>query len=446
MSKELIVDLEKGAQTFRFQLLHRTLDLGSAGPILYYWMDSRPFRRRAGGPNYRACVDSWWADVELAGDTHLLENQLNLVLAECFPLVNTARSLQDVYRDAHLHGTADREVLFDSDDGRPVPSRRTYSLPQDETRRLHALAQRRDGALVRSELEGLFLGTLPPLEELPAFQRALQAWAGNGIVALKNGGRDALRRYIHHELPPWITSYRKRGDDDRTRLFLNMFSYQCKVSFYLCYANAWIGLIRSLVDHHQLDPLSERFLRVWHYQNQPVEDPTAPGGGHRDVFCGQILALHPLSGIIFSESNHLQAIGRWIGHPDYEVLNQQDRVGACSAYWDMVATILIAAHEYDHSRDQWNATRGARGTGSQGREAERVRNDAPPPVGLLFEDYVQAHDIVCSRCPAPLVYHHHDPAEEGSSEVRVVYRCRDAGHETTISIREDDLRALLEGP
>jgi hypothetical protein len=444
MAAALHVDLEKGTRTFFFQLLHRTLDLGSTGSIQYYWMDSRQFRRRSLGPNYRSCVDSWWADVEHAGETHLLENRINLVLAEAFPLVNTARSLQDIYRDAHLHEQADREFLTDPDSGRPEASRRTYSLPEDETRRLLALARGRDGALVRAELESLFLGTLPAPTELLPFQRALRAWVDNGIVAHQKGGRDALHSYLHTELRPWLNRFRRRGRDDRTRLFINMFSYECKVAFYLCYANAWIGLIPRLVHQHRLDPLSERFLRIWHHQNQPIEDPDAPTGGHRDVFCGQVLALHPLSGIILSEPDHRQAIGGWIGHPDFDALHQQGRIGTCPAYWDMVAAILIAAHEYAHSHRRWDATRRGREIGSPTGQPEPARDQATASFSLLFEDYVRAHSIACPQCQAPLSYARHQPPAAGDSEVRVVFHCRDRGHELTLAIHEDDLRDQLE--
>ena len=306
------------------------------------------------------CVNSWWADVEMAGDTDHPENLFNLVLAESFPLVNTARSLQDVYLDAHLHDTADREILHDPDDRQGGISLRLDSLPQEEIRRLHDLVGRHSMASVRAELEGLFLGPLPSEAEMPGCARATEIWASNGAVAFKTGGWDALRSYVHTELRPWLSQYRKRGGDDRTRIFINMFSYECKVAFYLCYANAWIGLIRSLVDRHGLDPMSERFLRLWHHQNQPIEDPAAPGGVHPDVFFGQILALHPLSAIVHAEPSYLQAIGGWIGHPDYDVLNQRGRVGDCPAYWDMVAAILIAAHEYRRSHERWDERRGVR--------------------------------------------------------------------------------------
>jgi hypothetical protein len=409
-------------------------------------MDSRHFRRRHPGPNYRACVDSWWADVEMAGETHHPEHLFNLVLAEYFPLVNTARSLQDVYLDAHLHDTADREIQGDPDDPRYRRSLRSYSLPQEETRRLYELVERRSAALVRAEIEGLFLGPLPSDAEMPGYARAMEIWASNGVVEFKRGGWDALRRYIDTQLKPWLSRYRKRGGDDRTRLFINMFSYECKVAFYLCYANAWIGLIRALVDQHGLDPRSERFLRLWHHQNQPIEDPAAPGGGHRDAFCGQILALHPLSAIVHGEPNHLQAIAGWIGHPDYDVLNRQGRVGECPAYWNMVAAILIAAHEYRRSHERWDEERGVRETSGGANRPDPPRDDARGSLALLFEDYVQARRIGCPHCPAPLVYRHVEPPGEGSSEAHVVFRCRDAGHETTLSIREEDLRAPIEDP
>lgn len=444
MAETLIVELEKGPRSFRFHLHHRPLKLGDAGTVRYYWMDSREFRRRHPGPNYRACVDSWWADVEMAGETHHLENLFNLVLAESFPLVNTARSLQDVYLDAHLHDTADREILHDPDDRQGGISLRLDSLPQEEIRRLHDLVGRRSVASVRAELEGLFLGPLPSEAEMPGCARATEMWASNGAVAFKTGGRDALRSYVHTQLRPWLSRYRKRGGDERTRLFINMFSYECKVAFYLCYANAWIGLIRSLVDRHGLDPMSERFLRLWHHQNQPIEDPAAPGGVQPDVFFGQILALHPLSAIVHAEPSYLRAIGHWIGHPDYDALNQRGRVGDCPAYWDMVAAILIAAHEYRRSHQRWDERRGVREISGGENRTDPARDEAPASTALLFEDYARARGIGCTRCAAPLVYQHADLPGEGRSEVRVVFRCRDAGHERSVSITEEDLRAFVE--
>ncbi len=78
--------------------------------------------------------------------------------------------------------------------------------------------------------------------------------------------------------------------------FVNLFSYECKVSFFTCYANAWVDLIPWLRKHRGLDKVSERFLRFWHNQN-----PSTGGADGRDAFNGQVLALHPLSGFFMKD-------------------------------------------------------------------------------------------------------------------------------------------------
>ena len=65
-------------------------------------MDGRQLRRGRAGPNFRPCVDLWWHTVEQAGEDRVEDNEVNLVLAECYPLINTARALQNIYVDAHL--------------------------------------------------------------------------------------------------------------------------------------------------------------------------------------------------------------------------------------------------------------------------------------------------------------------------------------------------------
>jgi hypothetical protein len=446
MANPLTIDLEKGTRSFRFHLLHRPLDLGDGLVIRYYWMDSRRFRTRPLGPNYRACVDSWWADVEMAGHTDDPGNLATLVLAECFPLVNTSRSLQKIYRDAHLHEAADREWNEDSGDGPRKKRVRSYSLPAEESRRLLALAGRRDADRVRSELERLFLGPLPPEGQMDGYAQACQVWLHNGVAAFRRGGCAALRGYVDAELAPWLDRYRRQSRDDRTRDFINMFSYQCKVAFYCCYANSWIGLTRRLVDDHGLDPPSERFLRLWHHQNQPTVDPSAPGGGRRDVFCGQVLALHPLSAILQEDPAHRAAIAAWIGHPDYEVLDRQGREVDCPEYWNLVASVLTAAREYRHAHQRWNDSRGVEKTSIADNGVEPARDDAAASEALLFEGYARRRGFDCPQCHAPLVYRHYEPPDPGSSEVRVLFRCRDAGHETSLLISEEDLWASSDDP
>ena len=86
-------------------------------------------RQGHGGPKFRPCVDLWWRAVDEAGDTRVPENELNLVLAECYPLINTARAVQNIYVDAHLHPTADREyVIEDEEKVRRTRSYRNFLL------------------------------------------------------------------------------------------------------------------------------------------------------------------------------------------------------------------------------------------------------------------------------------------------------------------------------
>jgi hypothetical protein len=190
MTDMLTLAVELGEKSFPFRLCRRKLNFGPAGEACYFWMDSRPFRSRRLGDNYRLCVDHWWAAVEAEGASGEMENEVTLVLAECYPLVSTARSLQDIYVDAHLHKRADREFTVQDDNGRKRIER-SYSLPTEEAARLRRLAARRDTRLIRAELEALFLGELPPNAELAAYQHAAEAWLGDGILALRRNGRPA---------------------------------------------------------------------------------------------------------------------------------------------------------------------------------------------------------------------------------------------------------------
>jgi hypothetical protein len=438
MIANVTVDVAHGNRSFAFELCRRELDFGPAGRAPYYWMDGRQLRHNTLGPNFRACVDLWWTAVDQAGATGDPDNQANLVLAECYPLVNTARTLQDVYVDAHLHKQAGREFTPESEKGRPGRAERTYSLPQEEVARLRRLAASQDPQRVRAELEGLFLGEMPPEPEMPAFQKAAQSWIGNGMVALNQGGRPALRKHVA-EVGKWIAKYRKQGDQDRVRRFVNMFAYESKVAFYLCYTSAWVGLLQKLVADGRTNVAGERFLRLWHHQNQPASDNHGVVGGARDVFCGQVLALHPLSAIVLNDSAHLATIGRWLAHAQFDALQQSGRQATCPEYWDVVATILEAAHEYVHARDQWEATRGNVTQGGTVVADRAVGNQAPGSVALFFEDFADGRQLVCPTCQQELDYSSHETSNEDEGRVQVLFRCR-VGHEHQVSWTEEELR------
>jgi hypothetical protein len=439
MSEPFIVEVEHGQRRFRFQLNARELEFGAAGRAPCFWMDGRQFRGKSLGPNFRACIDLWWTAVEVAGAADDDDNLTNLVFAECFSVVNTARTLQEIYRDAQLHRNADRQFAVVKVGGqRRVKGERTQFLANEEVLRLQQLAARRDAKAIRAELEGLFLGELPSAEEMPAYRKDAEDWIGKGISAFRTAGHAGLRNHVN-TVGRWIQKYRKQGNRDRHRRFVNMFSYECKVSLYLCYAAAWVGLIQQLDADRRLNETGKRFMQLWHHQNQPTEDESAKPGGNRDAFCGQVLALHPLSGIVMNDPRYLITIGRWLAHPDYQLLHRSNRVASCPEYWEnVVATILVAAHEYEHSRERWEATRGNVAFSDSNAVARAKRDDGEGSAALLFEDFAAKRKLRCLQCGLELTYSSYAYPEEGEGRVLVAFRCRN-GHDRSVCITEEEM-------
>lgn len=430
------ITVKEGDRSFDFQLHQREIFFGRAGTGQYFWMDGRQFRHGTAGPNFRPCIELWWHVVEQAGKARDHATELALVLAECYPLVNTAKAVQDVYIDAHLHPRADREhVYIKEDQTRQRRSERTDMLAEEDVERLRLVAHSGDTNQVRLELEGLFRGQSPPSEEMPAFVEAVQAWTGNGIVALRREGRDGLRRYTR-TVDEWLHKLRKRGGIDRVRMFLNMFSYECKVAFYYCYANAWIGILPQLQQMGELDSLGERFMRLWHHQNQPPEGAEV----HRDIFSGQIPALHPISAVILTSPQHLEVIGRYIGRQDYDELQASGAYLQCSEYRDMVATILVAAHEYDRSHRRWEDQRGQGTPTDREVDNERHRDDGTASPHILFKNYTDRRRESCSECSGALSFIRHELLEEADSPtVLAFFRCEKCNHERQLRISEEHL-------
>jgi hypothetical protein len=418
--------VDVAGRSFAFELCSRPIALGIAGPVAYFWMDSRRLRRGGGGPNFRPCVDLWWAAACAAGDGDSPPNQTALFFAECFPLVNAARTLQDVYLDAHLRPAAGREPADGAAAGGPAPA---YSLPSDETERLRQLAHRGDTDAIRRELESLFGATDPYPDDRPTRAEALAVWVTQARLALRRDGHDGLRAFVTGVVKPWMDNLRRRGGRDRERAFLNRFAYEAKASFYLTYANAWVALIPRLRQERGLDAVGERLLRLWHHQNQPVRDPAAPTGWRPDVFHGQVLALHPLSGLMMSDPAHRQALGAWLTHPDHDGLVAGGRVHQCPAYRDVVAAILTAAHEYRHAHARETKTRrGLRPGGGTGVS-----------VAEAFEAYAATRGLRCPGCDGPLAYDRHDPPAPEMDEVLVRLRCARCATPATLPLRAADL-------
>ena len=442
MSNKSEIELSCNQESFSFDLYHRTLNFGTAGKGEYYWMDGRGLRRGSGGNNLRSCIDFSWSCVEEAEDSNDEYNQVNLVLAEAYSLVNTSRAMQNVFLDAQLHKNADRKIEYESDHKGRVKqhSTRTYQLPQEEKSHLQQIVQSRDIREIQREFETLFRGDQPPANERPAFVTAAQHWIGNGVVAFKKGGRQGLNYYIHGDLKKQITQFRKGGINERVRLFLNMFSYECKVAFYLCYANAWAFLLPKLKQQEEISENAIRFMQLWHNQNQPQE---VEGGEILNVFSGQVLSLHPLSAVILTDPVSMVAIGNWIGHPDYQQLTAENNVGSSEEYWNIVLTILIAAHEYRGSHQRWNESRGQTEFANNKAVTLAKQGEKTFSETEAFESYVAENLIFCEKCSGILEYKNYAIEKEEDSPCIATYFCSQCQYPQIVEIQFEDFQKSL---
>jgi hypothetical protein len=419
-TERLAVTVHRFGQAFDFQLYTRPVGLGPQTVIRYYWMDVSQFRTLAspsGAANYRNCLAHWWRCTQAAGRNRQIDQQVNYVLAQAYPLVCRSKSLQEVYRDAFL--------------GPPRAGQLTPSLADEDRRRIGAIVRSRSRAAVRKELGTVLQRFEPPAEILPALQRAFRAWVGNGVVLWRRDGAEGLKRFLG-QVDYWLEKYRKKGGHDRVRHFINLFAYEAKVGFYRCFANAWIDIIAHLRERHGLDPVSERFLRVWHNQNQPIEIPhgqTAAGvlyptaiqhrfpvAGPRgtvvprplrvatervgathepDVFSGQVLSLHPLSGFFMKDPGLCAVAGRLFGSDRYDEILAH----GLGEYWDFVGALLIAANQYRRAADDQEYRRGPSRQNREGGPLDAGDADDASHAQLL-ERFAAAHGVNCADCNA----------------------------------------------
>ena len=253
---------------FTFKLFTRRIPLGAYGTIDYFWMDVSQFRNLAtdsSSANFRNCVAFWQTAMEVSNLWDDPAQQVNYILAQCYPLVCRSKGMQKIYRDAFLN-----------------PEQTAYEpvgLPEEVRQRIQQVVEARDRYLLKQELDQVLGRFDPPAHVLPALQEAFHRWVGRGWWLMKQRGRDGLNEFLT-EVNTWLRRLRKKGGNLWVRRFLDMFAYESKVSFYTCFANAWVALVPWLKEHRGLDQLSERFLRLWHHQNQPIEIPPGrtPGG------------------------------------------------------------------------------------------------------------------------------------------------------------------------
>ena len=394
-SRSLTVPVSLPDQQFEFQLHTRSLDLGSGVRIRYFWMDSSLFRRfkaESSCAAFRTVVGHWATAMRATGVWGELDQQIRYVTALCYPLVAEAKSLQDVYRDSYL---------------KPGTTKPTAdSLSDDARKRIRRVVRERNTDLVQAELDHVLDRFEPPDRLMPLLEEAFRWWVGRGVVEFRRAGNEGLERLLA-EVDTWIARYRKKGGNVWVRRFVNQFSYECKVSFFTCYANAWVDLIPWLREHRALDQVSERFLRFWHNQNI-----SSGGTDGRDAFNGQVLALHPLSGFFMKDPALLAVAGRFFGTTAYNRALTPEKARSSAAYWELVGAILTAAHLYRNALDQQEHRRGTRTPVSLGAQAPPALDGAGDDLALL-RDFLSGRALTCPRCQTDLDLCSAEPVSAG---------------------------------
>jgi hypothetical protein len=401
------------------------LALGPDVTVQYYWIDSSLLRitrtRREGVSGIFADVLAHhWEAMRLQKNDD--EDQLrHLLLAACYPLVSADKAARKVYRDACLHPNA--------------VTPQEMSLPDDVRGRIEQVVARRDREVLRAELDGLLGPPTLSRSEAAAMGRACDGILDVGVRLTREGGREGMVRFLGR-MDAWLQRCRRRGGDDFGRNLINHLAYQFKVAFYLCYANLWVTLISWLRENRGLDGASERLLRVWHMQNQPVQ---LPDGRHLpDVFCGQVLALHPLSGFLMLDPALCAAAGRFFGTQAYDRAFAPGQADLGSEYWGLIDAILTAAHLYRQAAEQdWRR-------GSRGAEGLAVAPSSEGPSDtFLLEEVAKRRAWLCPDCGGPLRYVGFG-RDEGSVVADLEFACRICGKPSWRSLNYEELHASLE--
>ena len=289
---------------FPFLLWNRRLRLGEAVEVDYYWMDVSDLGT-PGSKNTRSCIEHRRAAMRLMGWDDDPHEQVRYLAARCYPPLASGKAVHSIYRHARLGPN------FDDPSAGKIPE--AISLPDDAVARIDRAVAGRDIAGVRRELDEVLEWRGPAgVAETKAFHEEFVPRILGALDALRLGDEEGVDRALA-AVTSELGRRRRRGGIGPERHFLNMFEYEVKTSFYLCYANAWVDLVPWLREHRGLDPAGERFLRFWHHQNQPLEGGPDGLADPRAAFSGQVLALHPASAFFMHDPSLLEFAGRYFG-------------------------------------------------------------------------------------------------------------------------------------
>jgi hypothetical protein len=209
--------LEANGYQFPFYLECRTIDLGPAGPVKYYYMpvsrlrDDDPERVVS---NFRSCIGFWYTVTRGAGGDEERARYANYVLAICYALVNRDKGAQRIYRDALL-----RPRSF---------SPETLELPEDLRDRIRRAVASQDRDQVLLELDDALGAAQLSAEDRIVTARAMDHWVARGVFQLHTTGHEGLREWLG-DVNQWTKRFRKRSQG-RMRTFLDVFATECKLA------------------------------------------------------------------------------------------------------------------------------------------------------------------------------------------------------------------------
>ena len=457
--------LSRRGQEFPFVLYRQTESLGSAGTIQYYYMQPSGFRnlrrRKDAQLNFRSCVGCWFAAMHEIGLGEDVYQQQHFVLATSYALVCRNKSLQNMYRDAFLRtGRVDLSQI---------------SVSDEEQERIRRVVKSRDRTLLTEALDSVFDAFEPSRGDRLGFEQAVEHWVGNGVNAFRKCGEEGVLYWLN-ALDTTMSKYRKNSKTGlRVRSFVNFFSYLAKTSFYLCYASFWAALIPWLKENHGLDELSERFMQFWHHQNQPIEippgrtasGPLLPVGGEaqlllpdeegrfalprvtwsvprigpevvRDVFSGQVLALHPLTWFLFCDPALSEVAGRYFGSIAPDDIAHRGSAEHSAEYWELIGAILLAGSQYRVAGSQFERDRSIDAAG--GNSTVAVQRDDTPQADAFLADFVESRGYCCP-CGARLEYSSSIVPRRGQARLCLV--CRQCERTRTVKVPEHELTQFL---
>lgn len=267
-------------------------------------------------------------------------------------------------------------------------------------------------------------------------RESIGAILDQGVGLVRSKGDDGLREFLG-KFDAWCACSRRRGGHAFRRRLLDGIAYLAKCCFNLCYANAWISIIPWLRKRQALDTVSERFLRFWHMQQQPVE-------GHRgtvpDGFRGQVLSLHPLSGFFMKDPGLCAVAGRFFASDAHDRAFLRGDVAGCAEYWGLVGAILTAAHLYKQTQDDQQQRRcgHARPLADGGGPVEAANQSA---AGLM-EEYAAARGLRYASCSGAVRLEGQALTDEDTCDAS--FRCSGCGGLEHLVISRGDLMAWMQ--